>query len=68
MKLKYCHLIGGAPLSGKTTLAEKLAVKTGAVQFSTDNIRDWMRQVATESEYPSLFEDIKLHVERYYEK
>jgi len=68
MKLKYCHLIGGAPLSGKTTLAEKLATSTGAVQFSTDNIRDWMRQVATESEYPSLFEDLKLGCEGYYEE
>jgi adenylate kinase family enzyme len=38
MRLKHLHLIGGAPLTGKTTLGTELATTSGSVLMSTDNI------------------------------
>lgn len=37
--MKKLTLIGGAPLSGKTTLSRKIAKENGAVELSTDSIR-----------------------------
>jgi 2-phosphoglycerate kinase len=65
--LKSLHLIGGAPLTGKTTLTRQLA-GPGVVQLSTDNIRAWMRGVVRQEEYPRLFDSHGITVEQYYEK
>ena len=59
-------MIGGAPLSGKTTLADMLAAKHQAVQISTDNIREWMWRLTRPEDYPSLFDGHELDVETFY--
>jgi 2-phosphoglycerate kinase len=68
--LTTCYLVGGAPLSGKTTLASILAVRHQAVQISTDNIREWMWKLTRPEDYPLLFSrrhnGRELDVEEYY--
>jgi 2-phosphoglycerate kinase len=66
MSLEKCYLIGGAPLSGKSTLADTIAAKHQAVQISTDNIREWMKKVSSTKEYPDLFYDKNMDVESFY--
>ena len=66
MSLKKCFLIGGAPLTGKSTYANLLASKHQAVQFSTDNVRDWMKKVTKVQDYPRLFYGEGLDVESFY--
>jgi 2-phosphoglycerate kinase len=66
MALQNIHLIGGAPLTGKTTLARHMAQKPGVVPLSTDNIRQWMRDVCSEADYPKLFSGHKMSAEEYY--
>lgn len=68
MSLSECILIGGAPLTGKSTLADKLAVERDAVQFSTDNVRDWMLRITNKNEFPDLFYSSNLNVEEFYAK
>ncbi len=68
--LTTCYLVGGAPLSGKTTLATILAARHQAVQLSTDNIREWMWDLTRPEDYPRLFSRLhdgrELDVEEYY--
>lgn len=66
--VKTCYLVGGAPLSGKSTLADILAAEHLAVQISTDNIRDWMIKVTNKADYPRLFYGHELGPEEYYRK
>lgn len=66
MSVKKCYLIGGAPLSGKTTLAALKAAQHQATQISTDNIRDWMKRVALPEQYPDLFAGSELNAEAFY--
>lgn len=61
-----CYLVGGAPLSGKTTLAKILAAQHQAVQISTDNIRDWMKRLSKPSDYPDLHYGAGLNAEQFY--
>lgn len=49
-------LIGGAPTSGKTYTAKKLAEKFKLPWISTDTIRDQMQQIVRKEDYPMLFE------------
>jgi 2-phosphoglycerate kinase len=53
--LKNILLIGGAPLTGKTTLARKLAIEQNAAILSGDSVRSEMKKHVNETEYPSLF-------------
>ena len=61
-------LIGGAPLSGKTTLSRIIAKKDGAIELSTDSVRSWMKQLVRPDEYPGLFYADKMTAEKFYEK
>jgi 2-phosphoglycerate kinase len=45
-----------------------LASKHHAVQFSTDNIRDWMMRITNAQDYPRLFYGEGLDVESFYRK
>ena len=47
-------LIGGAPLSGKTTVARKLAAKLGYACLSTDDLGQAVRAVTTPQSHPNL--------------
>ena len=48
-------LIGGAPTTGKSTVARALAKKLDLPWLSADQIRDAMRVVAAKRDYPDLF-------------
>ena len=66
MSVIKCYLIGGAPLSGKTTLSNLWAAKHQATQLSTDSIREWMKRLTRLEDYPRLFYDYQLDVEDFY--
>ena len=55
MKKKQIILIGGAPTSGKSTIARRLSKHLDLPWISTDQIRDTMRLVADKEQYPDLF-------------
>ena len=61
-------LIGGAPLSGKTTLSRKIASRDGAVELSTDSIRSWMKSLVSPNDYPGLFYSDNMSAEDFYIK
>jgi 2-phosphoglycerate kinase len=48
-------LIGGAPTTGKSTLAERVAKHFDLPWISTDQIRTIMRKVARRADHPKLF-------------
>ncbi len=69
MPIQQLYLIGGAPLTGKSTLAARIAAsKKNAVVLSTDNIREWMQRTCNRSDYPHLFSSYGLTAEQYYQK
>jgi len=47
-------LIGGAPMSGKTTVAHRLAATLGYGCLSTDDLGEAMRAVTTKDSHPHL--------------
>lgn len=61
-------LIGGAPLAGKTTLAEQFAKTFNGDNFSTDDIRNWIKKKIDPKKAPNLFYDEGLTVEEFYKK
>lgn len=65
---KQIFLIGGAPLTGKTVLAQKLSKKLGIPWISTDAIRGWMKRILTKENCPNLFNFYKTSAENYYKK
>ncbi len=52
---KKIILIGGSPCVGKSFIARSLSIEFKIPWFSTDGIRDFMREIAKPEEYPSLF-------------
>jgi 2-phosphoglycerate kinase len=62
------YLIGGAPCSGKSTYAKKLAQELNCSWISTDIIRDFMRTLVSPSQYPEFFDSVTLSAEEYYKK
>jgi len=68
MPILQLHLIGGAPLTGKTTLAAKLGKTHRAVVLSTDHIRQWMQGVCNSADYPKvMFTAGGMTAEDYYQ-
>jgi 2-phosphoglycerate kinase len=65
--MKKLTLIGGAPLSGKTTLSRKLAKDRNAVELSTDSVRSWMQSLVSEDMYSDLFYASGMTAEEFYE-
>lgn len=68
MEETICYLIGGAPRTGKTTLAKKLASENGIKSLSTDSILVMMMKIVRREDYPNLFYTEGLTVEEFYEK
>jgi 2-phosphoglycerate kinase len=68
MAILKLQLIGGAPLTGKTTLASSIAGSQHATVLATDNIRTWMQSVCSSSDFPHLFSSHNLSAEQYYQK
>jgi 2-phosphoglycerate kinase len=54
--MKRVILIGGAPTSGKSHLAQQLAESLNLSWISTDGIREQMRKIVRKQEYPALFD------------
>ncbi|MBU8830557.1 hypothetical protein [Mycolicibacterium goodii] len=52
---KKIILIGGAPTTGKSTLAQQVARHFDLPWVSTDQIRNTMRVTASRQDYPNLF-------------
>jgi len=65
--MKKLTLIGGAPLTGKTTLSKKLAKENHAVELSTDSIRAWMKSLVSKDDYSDLFCTFGMTAEEFYE-
>ncbi|MCC7304441.1 hypothetical protein IT418_03465 [bacterium] len=59
------YFIGGAPLTGKSTLAERL---NGYLKIGTDDIKIYLQKVLKQEEYPELFYDYELDAIAFYEK
>ena len=55
MDNKRIILIGGAPMTGKSTVAHKVARHFDLPWISTDQMRKIMRKVANRAEHPKLF-------------
>lgn len=58
-------LIGGAPTTGKSTMASLLAKHFNLPWISTDQIRDVMRLVASREKYPKLFNPEGYNAEKF---
>lgn len=67
---KACYpkviLIGGAPFSGKTTVACRLAANLGYTSLSTDDIGLGLRAVVTRKHFPDLFSMADCDYREYY--
>lgn len=68
MENTVCYLIGGAPRTGKTTLANEIAANHGIKPFSTDSILVMMMKIVREEDYPDLFYLKGMSIEEFYEK
>ncbi len=68
MDMRKIILIGGAPLSGKSTLASELSKKLQISWVSTDDIRKWMEALVRKEDYPDLFYGDGLDAIAFYEK
>jgi 2-phosphoglycerate kinase len=66
--MKKIILIGGAPATGKTTLAKKLSKKYNCPWISTDFIRSWMKNIISKKDFPNLFHFSNITAEEYYKK
>ena len=54
-KNKIIILIGGAPTTGKSTIAQLASKRLGLPWISTDQLREIIRVTANEKDYPALF-------------
>ncbi|MEK7175666.1 MAG: hypothetical protein AAB693_02610 [Patescibacteria group bacterium] len=61
-------LIGGAPTTGKSTMANLVAKHFNIPWISTDQIREIMRLVASRDKYPKLFSTGKYTAEEFLTK
>lgn len=65
--MKELILIGGAPLTGKSTLAHKLADKKNINIIGTDEIREILKLKLNPKTYPDLFYD-EISIDEFYKK
>ncbi len=65
MTSKQIILIGGAPTTGKTTVARALSKTLDLPFISTDQIRTMLRSVANKNEHPALFNSSEYTAERF---
>jgi len=68
MEDAICYLIGGAPRTGKTTLAKKVAEENNIKSLSTDSLLVMMTKIVRREDYPDLFYTQGLSVEEFYAK
>lgn len=63
MPVKTLHLIGGAPLTGKSTLAKKQGYPNC---IAMDWVESWMKTIAKREDYPHVFYTHGHTVETFY--
>lgn len=68
MESTVCYLIGGAPRTGKTTLAKEIAKKHDTQPLSTDSLLVMFMKIVRPEDYPNLFFIQGMTVEEFYEK
>ncbi|HET9412123.1 MAG TPA: hypothetical protein VFO38_04720 [Candidatus Saccharimonadales bacterium] len=68
MENTVCYLIGGAARTGKTTMANELAVEHGIKPFCTDSLHVMLTKLVRRQDNPDLFYTHDLSVEQFYEK
>lgn len=61
-------LIGGAPVVGKTYLANKISEEMKLPWISTDIIRSLMQKVVKKEDYPNLFYPLASQAKKYLEE
>ena len=66
--MKKIVLIGGAPLTGKTTLAKKLSKLNGAIVLQSDYVRSFMQKLLVDSTNSDLFYRFSLSPEELYSR
>lgn len=66
--MKRITLIGGAPVTGKTTISQTIAKEEGGVQVSSDSVRSWMKYMVSAHDYPGLFYEDDMTAEEFYAK
>lgn len=66
--MKKIIIIGGAPTTGKTTLAKNLSKKYNCPWISTDFIRCWMKTLVSKKDFPHLFNFEDITAEEHYKK
>ncbi|MCT4617039.1 MAG: hypothetical protein N4A38_02400 [Candidatus Gracilibacteria bacterium] len=64
--MKKIIIIGGAPATGKTTLAKTLSDKFNYPWISTDFIRGWMKTLVSKKDFPNLFNFSDITAEEHY--
>lgn len=64
---RFVILIGGAPTTGKSTLAKKLAQHFDVPWISTDQIRKVLQATVSRERYPDLF-NAEMSVEEFLQK
>jgi 2-phosphoglycerate kinase len=65
-EMRRLVLIGGAALTGKSTLASSLSKKLGIPWVSTDDIRKWMQALVRKEDYPDLFISVGISASEFY--
>lgn len=68
MRVKKIILIGGAPTTGKSTIAKKLAQHLELPWISTDQLRAVVKPYAYKNEYPELLHSENLTAEQFLSK
>jgi 2-phosphoglycerate kinase len=63
--MSHYYLIGGAPLTGKSTITQKLE---GYVTVPTDDVRTFLQNILKVEENPELFYDHGLDAVAFYDK
>ena len=66
--MKEIVLIGGAPTTGKSTLAKQLSEKLGIPWISTDQVREIMLATVRKEDYPEIFHSKGCSAEEYLTK
>lgn len=61
-------LIGGAPTVGKSKMAQRLSAHLNIPWISTDQIREVMKGVLREEDYPALFRNKNISGEEFLNK
>lgn len=64
--MKKIILVGGAPTTGKSTIAQMLSKYFNLPWISTDQIREVMRSVTDENKFPKLFGEKNFTAEKFH--